>query len=118
MARKLTKLLIFVGILIGVDRFCYTQTKGFRPDKITDTLPNVDTWETPLSEEAQAVLDQPFRLLGCGAECYAFLSADGEYVLKFFKMHRARSIYFRRSFNQAENRKELLFSPRTWFAKA
>lgn len=44
----------------------------------------------PLSEweslELKRILSQEFRYLGSGAQCYAFISADGKYVLKFFKI--------------------------------
>ena len=37
-------------------------------------------------EEVQDILSQDFNYLGSGAQCYALLSSDGKYVLKFFKM--------------------------------
>lgn len=33
-----------------------------------------------------SILSQKFNYLGSGAQCYAFLSEDGKYVLKFFRM--------------------------------
>lgn len=36
--------------------------------------------------EVEKILSQDFNYLGSGAQCYAFLSADGNTVLKFFKV--------------------------------
>jgi hypothetical protein len=48
----------------------------------------------PLSEEHRVELrttfSQPFYFLGHGGQCYAFVSADGRAVLKFFKQHHIR----------------------------
>ncbi len=41
-------------------------------------------------ERANAILAQPFFFLGRGRQCYAFLSSDGHYVLKFFQQDRFR----------------------------
>ena len=38
-----------------------------------------------ISEEARQALEQPFRFLGKGRQSAAFVSADGKWVLKFFK---------------------------------
>lgn len=37
-------------------------------------------------ERIKEILSQEFNYLGSGAQCFAFLSADGKYVLKFFRM--------------------------------
>ena len=41
-------------------------------------------------EQANAILAQPFFFLDRGRQCYAFLSSDGHYVLKFFQQDRFR----------------------------
>lgn len=52
-------------------------------------------WEMrPLSgnekEEIGKALDQPYHYLGKGCQAYVFASADGKYVVKFFKYQRFR----------------------------
>jgi len=76
------------------------RTKGFSLKKITSYHEYHPKWDIgPLSNEQDLLLNrissQPFYYLGSGKECYAFVSADGELVIKFFKqkhMH-TRSIY-------------------------
>lgn len=44
-----------------------------------------ERWETPLPpDNLQSILSQPFHYLGQGAQSYAFVSKDGNYVLKIF----------------------------------
>ena len=70
------------------------RTEGFTIDKIHSRLPFNPAWEVPVSKEqienANAILAQPFHYLGRGFQCYAFESADGKYVLKFFRHQRMR----------------------------
>ena len=70
------------------------RTEGFTIDKIHSTLPFNAAWEVPVSKEqlenANTILAQPFHYLGRGFQCYAFESADGKYVLKFFRHQRMR----------------------------
>lgn len=40
------------------------------------------------------VFSQPFHFLSTGAQCYAFVSEDGRYVIKFFKMHQLTPKYW------------------------
>jgi hypothetical protein len=40
------------------------------------------------------VFSQPFHFLSSGAQCYAFVSDDGRYVIKFFKMHQLTPKYW------------------------
>lgn len=89
---KQFSILITLGLSIFlVKQFCREVTGGFRITKICSNLPYSSAWETsPLSkEEAKEVdhiLDQEFTYLGKGAQCYAFVSRDNKFVLKFFKI--------------------------------
>jgi hypothetical protein len=56
--------------------------------KIVSTLPPHAEWDTGPFEETQA-LSQPYFYLGHGAQTYAFVSSDGQYVLKFYRHNRA-----------------------------
>src|SRR5262249_32986319 len=64
-------------------------------------LPYQQRWETPplsTEEELQVeqILTQPFHLIGAGSECFAFLSQDGNTVIKFFKLDTFRPVYLHR----------------------
>ncbi len=64
-------------------------TGGFTPYKIE--LTNAEQpWQSPLTEEIQTLLDQPFFYLGKGVQFYAFISQDGKTVLKFMKQQKSR----------------------------
>lgn len=91
----LIKALLFLSLFFSVERFCHKKTHGFRPYKIQSTLPYNPEWEIPLSSKTQLdqiknILSQPFFFLNSGGECYAFVSKDNKYVLKFFKHHHMR----------------------------
>lgn len=89
-------LLSFVAVLFCVaSRFCHVQTDGFQIVKIISRLPAFSEWEIPppsLQEfsSLKTSLSQPFYYLGSGGQCYAFISQDGQLVLKLFKLHNIR----------------------------
>ncbi len=62
-------------------------TDGFTIHSITSAFPSDPRWEasSPASPEViDKALSQKFRYLARGAQCFAFVSEDGQYVLKFF----------------------------------
>ena len=80
-------------------RIYYELTADFHLGNITYEIPYDPNWEVPSlsSQEELAlekILDQPFKYLGKGSQCYAFESADGNYVLKFFKFKHLRPSRF------------------------
>lgn len=80
------------GGLILLQRFCHQQTDGFSRYKISSNLTFHPEWETaPLEsserENLSKILSQPYRYLAKGAQSYVFLSEDGQYVLKFFRIY-------------------------------
>jgi hypothetical protein len=80
------------GGLILLQRFCHQQTDGFSRYKISSNLAFNPKWETPrLNSDEQKdlskILSQPYRYLAKGAQSYVFLSDDGQYVLKFFRIY-------------------------------
>lgn len=64
--------------------------KGFNTRKIHSNLPHQSQWEIALPQDEkhplEKIFSQKFHYLGNGAQCYAFISQDQKYVLKFFKM--------------------------------
>ncbi len=91
-------LLMCVGLFLAA-RLYYRLTDDFRIANIVYPLPFKATWETPSlndvdSQNLKAILDQPYFYIGKGAQCYAFESKDGEYVLKFFKFKHLKPNLF------------------------
>jgi hypothetical protein len=99
--KRLKKVFIFLILAIcifGSVHFYYRLTDGFQISHIMMDI-DEDAYREipPLSQSEQTniskILNQKFYYLGKGAQCYAFLSEDGDYVLKFFKFK-----YFKPSF--------------------
>lgn len=98
----LFKSLVAIGLFVGLQQLIELKTRGFCLQKIqADDLPFQSRWGTsPLSSEDEALvdalLDQSFRMIGAGSECFAFVSEDGQAVIKFFKLDLARPVYLHR----------------------
>lgn len=95
MSHRLRYFLFSLFAFAAVALFARWQTAGFRWHKIDGELAYDTRWELQLSEEEEGkiieLLKQPFSYLGKGSQCYAFASADGNYVIKFPRLHRMRS---------------------------
>jgi hypothetical protein len=92
MLRKLLTISILAVALFATQRFCRKQTDTFAVSKICSSLPFHPQWEvSPLQQDEQkglkAILAQPYFYLAKGAQCYVFLSQDGRYVIKFFRLN-------------------------------
>lgn len=71
---------VFVVCSIGLARLCRKATDGFAMSKIQGTLlpgPAVDRSLPP-----EEIFTGPFTYFARGLQCFAFLSEDGQYVLK------------------------------------
>lgn len=95
MMKIFCNLLIVIGCFWAVSKFCHFQTRGFQTVKIVSHLSPSPQWETPLASpnemaRLKAIFSQPFYYFGSGGQSYAFLSQDGQVVLKLFKMHNIR----------------------------
>ncbi len=87
---------IFLCVLAYVS--CIMRTKGFSYKKIHSLHGYNARWDfgTPSPEQTfllDQVSSQTFSPLGSGKECYAFVSEDGEIVIKFFKQKHMRTQY-------------------------
>ncbi len=92
---RLKQFLLFSLLVVGFGLLyypCRQQTGGFYWDRVYSNQPNDPRWEIPLSPEQEKellhILNQPFRYLARGAQCYVFASEDGKYVLKLLRCHR------------------------------
>lgn len=89
--KRLLFLFLFPLTLLSIGYGFFLRTPGFGVYNISSNLKPEKDWEvSPLSftekEELEKILSQPFSFLGAGAMSYAFVSADGKMVLKFFRM--------------------------------
>lgn len=82
--KRIFKLLILIGCLIGIARFTHHETRGFRIAKIRDNLAHQQLWLPDAADQPCDLLQQPFSFFSRGLQSFVFLSADGQYVLKIF----------------------------------
>ncbi len=91
---RIVGIIIAIFVIYTAIRAYDRRTDGFAIEKIHSTLPYDSRWDVPVTKEDMALLqksvDQPFYYLAKGFQCYAFESADGKYVLKFFRHQRLR----------------------------
>ncbi len=81
--KKLKKIFLILLIVGSIERFCRLQTDGFRM-KRRKVL--IQLRQSSLSmRKLQKCLKDLFLFLGSGVQSYAFVSADGQTVLKLFK---------------------------------
>jgi len=75
--------------------FCKRQTGGFTLLGICSDLSYHPEWETSVPQNEQNdledVFNQPYHYLNKGAQCYAFVSQDDKYVVKFFRFSHLRA---------------------------
>jgi hypothetical protein len=93
--RYLLTFIFLISAFYGLSRLYFRLTDGFRLANITSAFPYQKEWEVhALDEQEQLVVsqvfNQPYFYLGKGCQAYAFLSQDGQYVIKFFKYQRYR----------------------------
>jgi hypothetical protein len=81
--KRSLKLALFCIAFNTLEHFCHVQTDGFSLSRIQ--FRNEQPQPNSPDPETLAALSQTFRYLDCGNQCFAFISADGQYVLKFFK---------------------------------
>lgn len=84
------KAIIILVTLMALGHLYYGLTGDFSLNHILPQSEYSSVTEVPSLQgneysEVQKILNQPFTYLGQGNQSYAFVSADGEYVLKFFK---------------------------------
>lgn len=115
----MSKTVCALGLLLGLQQLVELKTRGFCLQKIlcSDLLANPQWDISALRDDEQEALlralDQPYTFLGAGSECFAFLSADGKTVVKFFKLDPFRPIYFLRGLFAEDHSScaETLFPP-------
>jgi len=84
-----------IGLLYGIVRLYFAVTDGFTLSNIISEWQPEERWNTrsltPDEEESlEESLKGDYVYLGKGCQAYVFASADGKYVIKFFKYQRFR----------------------------
>lgn len=83
---NLTRFTLFLCLLLLAEKWCDKATDGFTVASLTSA--HAPACPTLGSEKAACeILNQSFYYLGSGGQSFAFASADGKYVLKFFNNH-------------------------------
>ena len=81
-------LLVFLVAFIG--KGFHLARDGFNIRKIAPIFPKDISSDCKFTEEARGALDQTYRYLAKGRQSYAFVSVDGQYVLKLPRFDRFR----------------------------
>ena len=83
---------LFLLAFNTIEHLCHQKTKGFFLQRIQ--FEKEETQASSPETATLAVLNQPFRYLNHGNQCFAFVSEDGKYILKFFKyVHHTSPIW-------------------------
>lgn len=90
----------------------YWASDGFSLHKIQNTFPIDKQWHVePAASREQKLLkkacNQPFYYLAKGSQAYAFVSADGQYVLKLFKCYHLSPVSWLAQLPLPENLSQL-----------
>jgi hypothetical protein len=96
--KKNLRLLFFiscVAICYGVGRLYFHLSAGFSIDNISSDFSYNPEWNVRdltkrETESLNDAINQTYTYFGKGCQSYAFLSQDGEYVIKFFKCQKFR----------------------------
>lgn len=80
--------LIALLILFGLSPFFRKQTGDFTLACLHSPFPKESEWDIPIEpSQLTTALNQPFYYLNTGGQAFAFVSEDGQYVLKCIKNH-------------------------------
>lgn len=78
------------SLLVPLDRYFFKRNGSFTIRFLSTTMPNRAEWDiAPPTQDTETLLDsllaKPFTYFAKGAHCYAFLSHDGNYIIKFHR---------------------------------
>ncbi len=78
--------MLFLGAIALGGSFLWPQKQGFSPAKIGFAFPDKYV-NGPEVNGLEPIFSQSYSYLASGSQSYAFVSQDGRYVTKFFRMH-------------------------------
>lgn len=93
--RKFLIMFSFVCVFSLIASRNIIRVKGFHPYKILSRYPHEPKWTQDNFNYADNIFSQPYSYLSSGKNCYAFISQDKQYVIKFFKQTHFKSPTFR-----------------------
>jgi hypothetical protein len=98
-----TMLLLLIATIAHVDRVFFKRSSSFCAHFVHSSLPANPDWDLPSNETLllDKILDQKFHYLAKGAHCFAFISEDRNYVIKFhrYPSHMRRFPWFTHPFS-------------------
>lgn len=103
MMRAILKIFLAALLYVSMEQLVEKQTHGFGVSRIqAKDLGVFPGCAAPSLSDAEKnrvkeLLKQPYYLMGSGSECFAFFSADGSTVIKFFKLDVMRPVYIKRT---------------------
>lgn len=106
---NIKKSLTFIVIVLFVGVFFLWDSFSLRNITYDGEVENVPPLSLDEKEQTKvdAILNQPFTYLGKGHQSYAFISGDGQYVLKFFKFTYLRPSWFIRETTRQKKLKRM-----------
>lgn len=86
----ITMFVLFIAAVAQIDRIFFKRSSSFCPHFLYSCLPANPDWDlpTPTSEETlllDPILNQKFHYFAKGTRCFAFVSDDQKYVIKFHR---------------------------------
>ncbi len=86
----LSMFILLAACLVRVDRIFFKRNSSFSIRFLYSSLPNNVEWDLPPPTPEQnklldEILNQKFHYLAKGCHCYAFVSEDQNYVIKFHR---------------------------------
>lgn len=98
--RWIFKCILSAILFHGAYKFCYLKTSGFNIGRISSNYDFNPEWEVSHVNEdlLNKASKQKFSFLGSGGQCFAFVSEDDKYVIKFYKHDTARLPFFMKYF--------------------
>ena len=109
--KGLLSVLVICFAILGWKAFD-KYTHGFYPSRVLSNsfINQIELFEC--SQEAKEALNQDYEFLGSGSQCYAFVSKDRQYVLKFFKHYRWESPWYLPFLFMKKEKKDLFLQKR------
>lgn len=83
--KKTPKILIYTSLFLLLNGALKNLTGDFSESFLLKPAAATSDWANDKNEAIRPVLNQKYTYLGRGLQAYAFLSEDGEHVLKVFK---------------------------------
>lgn len=87
---RLIFLIFFCACILTIPVGFKRLTCGFKLYKMEFHEPFREEWEVTSNIDIQGILSQTFTYLNRGAQSYVFVSADNQYVIKFFRFDRLK----------------------------